>query len=66
MNLELILLIIPKSLLYVYRYAELMKQLFEENFFYLIDTVEYDQAKYCRHPRSVPVDEITALFGSVY
>jgi len=47
----------------IFRYAEFLKQLFAEKFFYLIDTMDYDQSKYLGPPRSVPVKEIEQLFG---
>lgn len=44
----------------------MLKRLFKENFFYLIDSMEYDQTKYAGPPRSVPVEEIETLFGTTY
>lgn len=43
-----------------------MKQFLDKGFSYLIDTMVYDQSQYPGPPRSVPVDEIEALFGNIF
>lgn len=62
-NCKLLFLIKSYVHFHAYRYAKLLKQLLAEKFVYLIDTVDYDQTKYSRHPRSVPLNEIDFLFG---
>lgn len=44
-------------------YAKLLKSLLNENFAYLIDTMQYDQSQYPGPPLSVSVEEVTKLFG---
>lgn len=46
------------------RYAELMENIFKEDFSYLLTTVAYDQSKFSGPPRSVPEKEIERLFGN--
>merc|ERR1712071_145075 len=45
------------------KYAELLKKLLAESFSYLIATMVYDQSQFPGPPRSVPVEEITKMFG---
>merc|ERR1712136_91587 len=45
------------------KYAELMENIFKEDFSYLLTTVAYDQSKFSGPPRSVPEKEIERLFG---
>ncbi|KAI9565668.1 hypothetical protein GHT06_009460 [Daphnia sinensis] len=47
------------------RYATLLKSLLNENFAYLLDTMQYDQSQYPGPPLSVSVEEVTKLFGDV-
>nr|CAH0099717.1 unnamed protein product [Daphnia galeata] len=45
------------------KYAKLLKSLLNENFSYLIDTMQYDQSQFSGPPLSVPVEEVKRLFG---
>ena len=47
------------------RYAKLLKSLLNENFSYLIDTMQYDQSQFSGPPLSVPVEEVKRLFGKM-
>ncbi|XP_046635646.1 probable thiopurine S-methyltransferase isoform X3 [Daphnia pulicaria] len=45
------------------KYAKLLKSVLNENFGYLIHTIQYEQSQYPGPPLSVPVEEMKRLFG---